>query len=144
MLTAQRRQDADHHGVRPDRAGVLLRVVEAGPQGALEIGVLVAGQPARRHVDLDVVLTQLGLEVGVGDRAEHLGVAHGRVGVPVDEVELDLHAGQRPLELEPGLAQHRREHVQTAADLVPVLRPVLAGEVGLLDFLAHRHTACLE
>jgi hypothetical protein len=100
VLAAQRRQDAHHHGVRAHAARVLLGVVEAGPQRALEVGVLVAGQPPRRHVDLDVELAELGLEVGVGDRAQDLGVAHRRVRVLVDEVELDLHAGQGTLELE--------------------------------------------
>ncbi|GIF26899.1 hypothetical protein Ate02nite_96290 [Paractinoplanes tereljensis] len=144
MLAAQRGQNADHHGVRADRPGMFLGAVEAGPQGALEVGVLVAGQAPGRHVDLDVELTQLGLEVRIGDRAEHLGVAHGRIGVLIDQVELDLHAGQRPLELETRLPQHRREHVETPTDLVPVLRPIFPGEVGLFDFLAHRHTAYLE
>ena len=138
VLPAQRRQDADHHHVRADRPRVRLGVVEAGPQATFEVGVLLAGEPARRHVDLDVELAQLGLEVGIGDRAQHLGVAHGRIGLVVDEVELDLHAGERPLELEARLAQHRREHVEAAADLLPIPRPVLAGEVALLDLFAHR------
>nr|BFE71046.1 hypothetical protein GCM10020092_043470 [Actinoplanes digitatis] len=138
MLAAQGRQDADHHHVRADAAGVLLGVVEAGPQLAFQIGVLVAGQPARRDVDLDVELAQLGLEVGVGDRLEYLGVAHRRVGVVVHQIELDLHPGQRALELESRLPQHPREHVEAAPDLLPVPGSILAGECPLVDLFAHR------
>ena len=59
-------------------------------------------------------------------------------GTVVDQVELDLHAGQRPFEIEAGVAQHRREDVETAPDLLPVLRPVLAGECPVVHLFAHR------
>ena len=72
-------------------------------------------EQARRDVDLDVELAELGLEVRVGDRLEHLGVAHRGVARIVDQVELDLAADRRPLGVEARLAQHAREHVQAAA-----------------------------
>ena len=49
--------------------------------------------------------------------------------VVVDEVELDLQPGHRPLEVEPRLGQHPGEHVQARADLLAVPLAVLAGEL---------------
>ena len=100
MLGVEGRQRADHHDVRPDRPGALLGLVEAGPQLRLELGGGRAGQRGRPHVHLDVELAHLGLEDLVGDRGEDLLVAHRRVLLGVDQVELDLRAGQRPLEVE--------------------------------------------
>ena len=81
-------------------------------------------QLARRYVDLDVELTELGHEIRVGDLTQYGGVAHHRIADRVDEVELDLQAGHRRLGLECRLGQHAREHVEVAADLVPVAGPV--------------------
>ena len=99
VLGAQRRQDADHDDVRAPAAERVLGVVEAGAQVAVSSSTaFVPASTARRHVDLDVELAEFGLEVVVGDRVEHVGVAHRRVAVLVDEVELDLEPGHRPVE----------------------------------------------
>ena len=97
-----------------------------------------AGQRPRRHVEFDVVGAQFGLVRRVGDRGQHLGVAHRRLIVGVDEVALDLHAGQRPLELEARLGEHRLEHVEAQLHLAPVLAAVRPAELGLLDLFAHK------
>ena len=98
----------------------------------------VIGQPARRDVDLEVELAELGHEVGIGDRLEHLGVLHRRVAGVVDEVQLDLEAGHRTIDVEPRLAQHPREDVETLPHLLAIARAILAGELPALDVLAHR------
>ena len=97
----------------------------------------VPASARRTHVHLDVELAHLGLEDLVGDRGEDLLVAHRRVLLGVDEVELDLDAGQRPLEVELRLVEHPAEHVQAAPQLLPVAQPVPAGERPGLDLFAH-------
>ena len=64
-------------------------------------------------------------------------VAHGRLGGRVDQVELDLQPGHRPVGVEAEVVQHQREDVQAAPDLLPVADPVLPGEGALLDVPAH-------
>ncbi len=92
VLLAQRGQDAGHDQVGADGRGALLGVVQRGPDlGLPGIGAAL-GQPARRHVDLQVEAAQLGRPGGVGDRLEHVAVAHRRLGPVVDQVELDLQA----------------------------------------------------
>ena len=100
----------------------------------------VAGQRARRHVELDVVLRQLGLVVLVGDRGEHLGVVEVRLHVLVDEVELDLQAGHRPVELEGARAQHPLEDVEVLADLLAVPLALLPGVALRADLCSHAAT----
>src|SRR5262249_31955230 len=104
----------------------------------LELLGLPTEQAARPHIDLDVELAELRLEVGVRDDGEHLGVAHRRVEGPVHEVELDLQTGQWTIEVEPRLAEHPSEHVQALAQLLAVELAVLAAELPGLDVLAHR------
>ena len=53
-------------------------------------------------------------------------IRHGGLVRGVDEVALDLHAGQRPLELETGLGEHGFEDVKTQLYLAPVLASVRA------------------
>jgi hypothetical protein len=139
VFGAQGGQDPDHHHVRVDRPGLLLGRVQAGPDVLLELRGAGADQPARGHVDLDVELAQLGLEARVGDGGQHVGVAHGRLRVLVDQVQLDLQAGHRPLHVEPRLAQHLGEDVEAAAYLLPVAGPVLTAEGPRTDVLAHGH-----
>ena len=103
VLGHDRRQDADRHDVRAALLGRRGRGVERGPQLFLELDRRVARQRARGHVELDVVLRQLGLVAGVGDGLEDLGVGELGLVVVVDEVELDLQAGHRPVELEDAL-----------------------------------------
>jgi hypothetical protein len=88
-------------------------------------------------VDLHVELPELGLEVGVRDRVQHLGVAQRRVAPLVDQVQLDLQAGHRPLEVELRAGQHPLEHVQVPPDLLPVPGAVLPGELDPVDVLPH-------
>ena len=59
------RQDADHHHVGVDLAGLALGVVEAAAQVVLEAGDAARAEAARQHVDLEVELRELGLEVGL-------------------------------------------------------------------------------
>jgi hypothetical protein len=137
VLGLQRRQYPDHHQVRADAARGLLGAVQHRPHLVFELGERGARQRARRHVDLDVELAELGLEVRVGDRGEYLLVAHHRVAVLVDEVELDLAADRLARRVEAGLAQHACEHVQAVADLLAVAGAVGAGEGARFDVVAH-------
>ena len=75
----QRREDPDHDLVGADLGALLLGVVERAAQAVLELREAPLAQLGRRHVDLDVELAELGLEVRVGDGLEDLGVLQGRV-----------------------------------------------------------------
>ena len=134
------RQDPDHHHVRADLGGLRLGVVEAVAQGVLERGQPALAELGRRHVDLDVELAELGLEVGVGDRLQRLGVLQRRVAALVDQVELDLEPGHRVVGVEARLAQHPGEHVEAAPDLLPVPRAVGPGELLCFHLFAHGPT----
>ena len=80
------------------------------------------------------------MKVIVGDQGKHVGVAHCRILLGVDEIELDLQAGQRTFEVELRLGEHEGEHVQAASHLGPILLPALSGEVPALDVRTHdRH-----
>ena len=137
----QRRQDSDHHDVRVVAVGLGLGGVEAGPHLGLQLECRTAGQRPRRNVEFDVVGAQFGLIRRVGDRRQHFLVAHRGLIVGVDEIALDLHAGQRPLELETGLGEHGFEDVQAQLHLAPVLAAVRARIVGLLHLFAHNADA---
>lgn len=134
-----RRQDPDHHDMRAALTGSQLGGVEAGPHVLLKFEGCRTRQGAGRHIHLDVVGAQLRLKGGVGDRGEHLGVRHRGLIIAVYEVELDFQAGQRPLEVKPGLGEHRLEHVQTVLHLGAVGPAVLTGELGARHFVAHGH-----
>ena len=97
----------------------------------------VAGEAARRNVDLEVEASELRRERRVLDVLKDLGIAQCRVAVDVDEVELHLHARHGPLEVEPRAGEHHGEGVQTAMHLRAVSLPVLAGELTWRDFLTH-------
>ncbi|MEJ7755603.1 MAG: hypothetical protein WKF83_03995 [Nocardioidaceae bacterium] len=101
----------------PTVAALAAGFVEVGADRALEGGQAVVLQASRWHVDLDVELTELGLEVLVGDRLKGLGVLQGRIAVLVDQVELDLDARHRSVDLERFRAEHPGEDVQAGADL---------------------------
>ena len=124
----------------PTLERLLLGVVERAAQALLEGRQAALAELGRRHVDLDVELAELGLEVGVGDGLEHLGVLQGRVARVVDEVELHLETGHRVVGVERRLAQHPREHVEVAAHLLAVARAVGPAELLLLDLFAHDGT----
>ena len=133
----QGRQDADHHQVGADLRGLGLGVVEAAPQVRLERRQPALAQLGRRHVDLDVELAQLGLEVRVGDGGQRLGVLQRRVTELVDEVELHLEPGHRVVGVELVLAQHPGERVEAAVHLLAVAGAVGAGELLCFDVFAH-------
>jgi hypothetical protein len=95
VTLGQRWQDPDHHQVRTDLARPGLGLIQAGTDAVLEVAEPTLLEPLRRHVDLEVELAELGLEVRVGDRLERLGVLQRRVAVLVDQVELDLQTGHR-------------------------------------------------
>ena len=124
----------------PTVGRLLLGVVEAAPQGVLERRQPALAQLGRRHVDLDVELAELGLEVRVGDRLQRLGVLQRRVAALVDQVELDLQPGHRVVGVEARLAQHPGEHVEVAAHLLAVPRAVGPRELLCLDLFAHDPT----
>ena len=92
----------------------------------------------RRDVDLDVELAELGHERVVGDPLEHLGVCHRRVAGLVGQVELDLEPDRALLGVEARLAQHPREDVQVALDLVAVPLTVFTAEDLDPNVFAHR------
>ncbi len=89
---------------------------------------LVARHRARRHVHLDVVPTDLALEVLQVQLSQHGSVDQRRIQVVVHEVELDLKAHLRSGEVEPLLLQHPLEDVQVLEHLLAVAQPLLAGE----------------
>ena len=80
---------------------------------------------------------QLGLVVLVGDRGEHLGVVEVRLHVLVDEVELDLQPGHRPVELEGARPQHPLEDVEVLAHLLAVPLALLPGVALRADLCSH-------
>jgi hypothetical protein len=137
VLVAEGRQDAHDHHVRADLVRLVLRRVERAADPLLQRVEDVALQQLGRDVDLDVELAELGDERVVGDPLEHLGVRHRRVAGVVGEVELDLEADRALLRVEARLAEHPREHVEVALDLVAVALTVLAGELRRGDVLAH-------
>ena len=140
VVRGQRRQDPDHHQVRADLGRLGLGAVEVAAQQLLELLEPALTELDRRHVDLDVEQAELGLEGGVGDGRQRLGVLQRRVAVLVDQVELDLEPGHRVVGVEPRLAQHPGEHVETAPDLLAVARPVGPGELLCLHLFAHVRT----
>ena len=133
----QRREDADHDDVRIVLVGLGFGRVQAGPHLGLELECRLAGQTAWRNVEFDVVGAQFGLVGRIGDCLQHFPVAHGGLVCGVDEVALDLHAGQRPLELETGLVEHGFEDVEALLHLAPVLAAVRPRVLGVPHFFAH-------
>jgi hypothetical protein len=107
----QRRQDPDHHDVGTVDIGFGLGRVEAGPHLVFQLHTGVAAQRPRRNVEFDVVRAQFGLEGRVGDGSQHILVGHRRLVVVVDQIAFDFHPGQRAVEVEAGLREHRLEDV---------------------------------
>lgn len=138
VLLPQRREDTDHDQMRADRPGTLLGVVERGTDLRLPGVGTALRQTPRRHIDLEVEAAELGGPGGIRDRVEHVAVAHRRLGLVVDQVQLDLETHPGPLGLEPRLAQHLREHVEALLHLDPVPAAVLAGEDQRRDVTSHR------
>ena len=66
----------------------------------LEARQRVTGHFARRHVDLEVELADLGCPGRIRDGREHVGVPHGRRTLAVDEVQLDLLSDKGRVSLE--------------------------------------------
>jgi hypothetical protein len=137
VLLADRREDPDDHHVRADGACTLLRVVEAGARLALELVEHVRPEKARMDVDLDVELSELGLEVGVCDRLQHGSVHHCRVGVLVGQVQLDLESDRAARRLELRFGQHAREYLQARVHLAAIALAILAREGLCGDLFTH-------
>ncbi len=84
-------------------------------------------EPARQHVDLEVELRQLGLEVGLAIASS--ASALFSAGCPSSSTRLNSISmpGHRVLDVEAGLAQHPGEDVEAAAHLLAVPRAVERG-----------------
>ena len=134
---AERRQDADHQQPRVRLLRALLGVVEARPHRRLELAEHAVGEAARRDVDLDVELGQLGLPVRVGDHLQHVLVGQRRVAGLLGDVELDLEPDRAAVGVEPRLGEHAREHVETPLDLLAVALAVFSGEDPGGDLVPH-------
>lgn len=137
VLLAQRRQDPDHDHVRTNVTSPFLGMVEAVAQTQLVGLEPVLVEVPRGHIDLDVELPELRLEVGIGDLVEHLGALHRRHRFVVDEIELDLQADHRVVGVEHRLAEHPGEHVETLAHLLPVAHAVSTCELLGRDVFTH-------
>ncbi len=133
----QGRQDADHHDVRTMLGGLALGRVQAGPHLVFQLQGGATGKRTRWDVEFDVVSAQFGLIGRIGDGFEHLGVAQRRLIRAVDQIALDLHTRQRPVELETRLRQHGFEDIQAQLHLAPVLTAFGSAEVGLRDVVTH-------
>jgi hypothetical protein len=140
-VLAQRGQDADHHQVAADVPGLGVPGVQAAADLGLQPGDRVAGQLPGRHVDLQVELAQLGGPGRVRDRLQHVGVAHGRPALVIDQVQLDFQPDLSGVGLEQVLAEHPGEYVQRPAHLVPVLPPVFTADRDQLDVATHLASA---
>ena len=137
VLLPQGRQDADHDEAAAAPPGLGVGRVEIGANLLLQAIERVTAQLAGRHVDLDIELSELGSPGRIGDRVEHVGIAHRRLAALVDEVQLDLLADPRRGVLEYVLPQHPVEHVERAPELLPVLAAVLAADLDRLNITAH-------
>lgn len=109
----QRGQNADHHDVGAAGVRLLLGSVEAGPYLLFQLQAGIAGKRPGRHIELDIERAQFGLIGRVGDRVQHIPIRHGGLIVAVDQVALDLHAGERFVVIEAALCQHRLDDVDT-------------------------------
>ena len=107
----QRGQDADHHDVGAARnghaVGFSLGLVQAVPDFGLQVEACASKQWPGRHIEFDVVGAQFGLICRVGDGVQHIPIRHGGLIVVIDEVAFDLHAGEWPVGIKPGLLEHR-------------------------------------
>jgi hypothetical protein len=102
--------------------------VQLRPNVSLVAPGAIARQALRGDVDLEVEPSELLDEGGIVDPGQDRLVQHRRAPIGIDEVELDLHAGQRLVEVEERCSKHPREDVEAPVHLVPVPLPVLAGE----------------
>ena len=141
VALVQGRQDADHDEPAAGAARRRVRLIEALPDLLLKLSERIAGQRPGRHVDLQVELPEFGRPCRIGDRIEHRAFRIDGKRVVVHQVELDLQAHQPRMRLEPGLAQHPREHVQRAPHLVPVSAPILAADGDRGNIPAHMSSA---
>ena len=101
VLVEQGGQDADHHHMGAGLAGPVLGGVERVPHLALVAIDAVSRQALGRDIDLEVEAAEFLYEGRVIDMGEHLCIAQRRAAVLIHQVELHLHAGLRPVEVEP-------------------------------------------
>jgi hypothetical protein len=104
----QRRQDTDHRHPAAGRTARLIGAGEHVPHLVLEPGQRVAAQRARRDVHLDVEPGQLGRPGRVAEQPQDLGVAGGRRGLGVDQVQLHLESDPALGGLHRPVPQHQR------------------------------------
>jgi hypothetical protein len=124
----------------PTPPGPLVRRVQRGAQGALELAEIVRVERPRGDVDLDVEPAELGLEGRVGDLLQHARVRHGRVLRAVDEVELDLQSQSRLGDVEGAVGEHDRERIQAPPDLGAESSAILPREALHADVVSHGPT----
>jgi hypothetical protein len=142
VLLAQRRQDPDHDQAAAGAARLLIGGVEAGPELLLQSHQRVPRQLPGRDVDLQIELPELGPPDRIDDGVKHLRAAHGRRQLSADQIQLDFQAHLRRTVLEHPIAQHPGEHVERAAQLVPVGAPFLAADPYCLNIATHVATCC--
>ena len=123
--------------MRADGASLSLGVVEAAASVLFELQEHALVEQSRRDVDLEVELTQLGLEVGVRDRLERRRVDERRIAGVIGEVELDLESERPPFGVKSRLREHPREDIKARTYLAPVSLAVLATERFRGDLLTH-------
>ncbi len=122
----------------PPEAGLGLGVVQAGADFGFQVHTGAPGQRPGWHIEFDVVGAQFLLIGRIRDRVQHEPIRHGGLIVGVDQVAFDLHAGEWPVGVEPGLGKHRLEDVQTQLHLAPVFAAVSVVVRGALDLFAHK------
>lgn len=118
MPRVQRRQDPDHDELGAQVLGLRPGAREQVEQFVFQLAPLVAGQRARREVQLEVPAAELGLPLAGADRVQDVGPVERRRQLRTDQVELDLHAGHRLRVGERVAAEEVTESVQTALHLI--------------------------
>ncbi len=105
----------------------------------LQLQGFISGQRPGRDVDLDVVLTELGLESRVVDMLQHPLVGHRGIEVRIDEVQLELEAHPLGARGEAVPGEHPGQRIQAALCFRPVTLQVLLGVDRIECTLAHPH-----
>ena len=140
MAFIERRQHPDHRQPAPGAAGFAVRVVQRRAEFPFQRLDMRAAEGARRDVDLDVELPELGLERRIGDGLQRLFVRHRRIPGGIHEVELDLQAEPRLGDVELPVREHRRKRVQTPPRLGSEKSAILPRESPCVDAVAHEQT----
>src|SRR5262249_28742677 len=91
----------------------------------------------RPRVQFEIEQSELALKQRIGERRQHLMIAHRRFRGRVDEVELQLEARHRPVGLEREVVEHQPECVETTTDLPPIAHAILPRKRHRRDVLTH-------